>query len=167
MAAVRTAVSELEAEHKLLAQLLYRNHNQHSSTDLFSTLKSVNRNLKLLLPDKLLVVISKLDASVKGAGQAKLSASDLADLFSGNIMTTAAVDLVSLCVEQCITGAVCVRRLLGKKVFLPLYSTLLALSARLLRCLTEIHDFLHVQGSALALQLKVSLCLHILYVFFC
>lgn len=148
-------VAALAAEQKLLAQLIYRNHNQHSSTELFSYLKSLNRQLSMLASDKLLIALSKLEDSIKDASQSKLAQSDLGALFVTNGISCLTLHLISSAVQTCLRCGSCVRRLLAKKIFLPLYSMLLAISARIFTCLGGLHDHFYDQGSILSVQLKV------------
>lgn len=154
---VKDKVDLLGSEQRLLGQLIYRNHNQHSSTELFSWIKALNRNLKLLTTEKVHIVLTKLESAVRNASNTKLSVIDLKDVCVAHTMAHGGINLVSVCLDYCFKCSDCVRRLLGKKVFLPLYSMLLAISSRIFHCIKEIHDHLYIQASALTTQLKVRI----------
>lgn len=169
-ASITKHIDELEPEQKLLSQLIYRNHNQHGSTQLFSYYKGLSRHLKMLTMDKLNTVNTKCESAIKSSAQTKLSSQDLKQLFEVQYMTTYAVNLLSETIETSLKCADVVRRSLSKKLFLPLYTMLLAITARILNCLIGIHQHFWMQCSLLSSQLQVSqisppLCQHFLCVY--
>lgn len=159
-ASIRKYFDELEPEQKLLSQLIYRNHNQHGSTQLLSYYKGLSRHLKLLSTDKLNTVNNKCESAIKSSAQTKLTSQDLKQLFEVQYLTTAAVNLLSETIEITLKSADVVRRSLSKKLFLPLYTMLLAITARILSCLVGIHQHFLMQGNLLSSQLQVSLFIH-------
>lgn len=155
-ASIRKFIDELEPEQRLLSQLIYRNHNQHGATQLLSYFKGLNRVLKLLTTEKLNFVNSKCELGIRASAQGKLTSLDLKQLFESQDVTTAAVNMLSEAIEITFQCADCVRRLLLKRLFLPLYTMFLAITARILGCLTGIHHHFYTQNNMLSSQLKVK-----------
>jgi hypothetical protein len=149
-------IASLAADHKLLCQLVYRNHNQHSSTELFSYLKSAKRTVAMLATEKLLIALKRLDDSIREASHTKMTQSELKEIQLAQTTTCATLHLMSSAIVTCLRGGACVRRLLAKKIFLPLYTMLLAVLARIFACLAALHNHLYEQGSILMSQLQVS-----------
>jgi hypothetical protein len=155
-AEVLESIADLDAEALLLSQLIYRNHNQHNATELFSHLKSTNRLLKMLTKQRLAAVCARCDSSLRTSTSSKLSTSDIHDLFSAHTMIVAATDLCAETLHRCYGGSTCVRICLAKRIFAPLYSMMLAITARLLRCLQSVFLHFHKHSSLLLSQLQAQ-----------
>lgn len=151
----KDVILNLESEHKLLVQLLYRNHNQHRSTKLFDDYKAMSRSLEHLSSEKLTTTLARLEDSLRSASLTKVTSSDLRVLFAGQTLTCGTIHMISMALQNCLRCSSLVRRQIGKRIFLPLYSMLLAITARLFACLASLHGHLYEQGSALESHLKV------------
>lgn len=155
---LKETVVALKSEQQLLQQLIYRNHNQHSSSQLFSYLKNAARVLKLITPERLHAAGTRCETALRSSGQAKLTPPDISEIVDTHILLFAVVNMLTEAMAFTLKANDLVRILLGKKLFLPLYTMLLAVSARLFSCLSELHKHFYVQCNALTSQLKV--CAH-------
>ena len=152
---LKEIVDDLKAEQLLLQQLIYRNHNQHSSSQLFSYLKNTARVLKLITPERIHAAAGRCELALRSSGQAKLSQTDISEIADTHVLLFAVVNMLGDAMNFTLKSSDLVRILLGKKLFLPLYTMLLAISSRLFCCLAELHKHFYVQCNALTSQLQV------------
>lgn len=153
---MKELVDQLTAEQVLLSQLIYRNHNQHSSTQLFSYFKNMNRVLKLITPERLLISLGKCESALKISAHVKVSQVDLLEVHEIHVMLFAVVNMLAEALGYTFKCSDVVRRLLSKRLFLPLYTMLLAITARIFHCLSGIYDHFYIQCNALTLQQQVT-----------
>lgn len=153
---LKVCIDNLSAEHGLLVQLIYRNHNQHSSTHLFSYFKNLNRVLKFITPERLNITVAKCETTLRSAAQAKVTQTDLSEINETLILIFAMVNMTAQALDFALKSSDLVRHLLSKKLFLPLYTMLLAISARITCCLSGIFEHFSAQCNALTLQLQVN-----------
>jgi len=163
---LKEIVEDLKAEQLLLQQLIYRNHNQHSSSQLFSYLKNTARVLKLITPERINAATGRCELALRSSGQAKLSQIDISEIADTHVLLFAVVNMLAEAMCFTLKSSDLVRILLGKKLFLPLYTMLLAISSRLFCCLSELHKHFYVQCNALTSQLQVRILYYfVLFVF--
>lgn len=153
---LKACTEQLSAEHRLLMQLIYRNHNQHASSQLFSYFKNLNRVLKLLTPERVNATATKCEATLRSAAQGKVTQADLSEINETHVLLFAVVNMTAQGLDFALKASDLVRHLLGKKLFLPLYTILLAISARIVHCLSDIFKHFSMQCNALTLQLQVN-----------
>lgn len=157
------AIDSLRNETQILDRLLYRNRNQHGKTELFHLLRPVKKALADILQDAL------VERILQDNGSTTNSIEKLALCEKKNGIRAETIDKISLhlssmiillnrCSEIYFWGhraVVCLRERLCAKVFIPLYTVLLALMARVLRCNCTLLVELEKRWSLLENQLQV------------
>jgi len=150
-------LSLLFAELDVLAKILYRNHNQHGRTKLFNYLKRVKKTLAFLSRESV-VVVHKSGASVL---RLKTTLSSSTDASTRIDCLTEQRRVMVICIDvsrYCIKAVEVLKAEIAHQHFVPLFTTILALASRLLRCLVNITSIVHAQHDALLTQLS-NVCL--------
>ncbi len=150
------AISSLENEQYILNRLLYRNNNQHGKTKLFTQLKALNNHLKVLTVDRIKQINTNIDVSIRSAAQHKMSQLDLMEILSNKELLHEATQTMVSAVQWSSTASQNLIKLLASKIFVPLYSLLLALLARINKCAILIALHFRNRHSALSDLIKVT-----------
>jgi hypothetical protein len=154
---VSAAFELLLAEQSLLSKLIYRNHNQHSSTEFFSHLKALNRFLRMLSHEKLNKIEEKVEHALHHSVKVKLGQLDLVEILAGHSLLVASLNLFSKCLLLCLACRDCLLHQLAKRIFPPLYVTLLAVIARIFQQLTILFKYYVSKNDLMISQLQVFL----------
>jgi len=150
-------LSLLFAELSILAKIIHRNHNQHGKSKLFNYLKRVKKMLAFLSKESVLAV-HKNGASVlrlKTILSSSTDASTRVDCLTEQRRVTV------ICIDgsrYCIKAVEVLKAEIAHQHFVPLFTTILALTSRLLRCLVNIISIVKSQHDALLTQLN-NVCL--------
>lgn len=150
-------LSLLFAELGILAKMIHRNHNQHGKSKLFNYLKRVKKMLAFLSKESVLAV-HKNGASVlrlKTILSSSTDASTRVDCLTEQRRVTV------ICIDgsrYCIKAVEVLKAEIAHQHFVPLFTTILALTSRLLRCLVNIISIVKSQHDALLTQLN-NVCL--------
>jgi len=150
-------IVSLNDEKTTLSLLLYRNHNQHRITKLFNYLKSMNIILKMLTIECLLIVNTRSCTSLTLSLNNKLLETDLNEIFKSHILLCSLINLLTECLKKSIVCDDCVRILLRKKLFAPLYTVLFALLARIINCLSKLVIYYDNKFTLLTSQIMVCI----------
>lgn len=147
----------IDNEYAILSRLLCRNNNQHGKSLVFSHLKSMKRILSTLSSENCKKLINSIDAAVRHAGQPKQNKIQIDAILSTTESVYDALSVCLKCIFHASKASQCIIKLLSLKVFVPLYSLLLALVGRICRCISIICVQLDVRYQALRVQIKVCL----------
>lgn len=148
----------IDNEIHILTRLLYRNNNQHGKSIVFSHLKGMSKHLKLLNSESCQKLILSLDSSVRIAKQHKHSQLQFEEILSTADSVYLATRACVIAVNHGARSSECLIKLLGNKVFVPLFSVLLALTARIMKCVSVLAVNFQSRLEALSEQIKVLLC---------
>ena len=151
------AIGCIDNELHILSRLLYRNNNQHGKSLVFTQLKGVKKHLELLSEKACEKLIASLDASVRLANQHKHSQLQMEELMSVLESVYLAFGCSVAGVKHGIKASDSLVKLLRNKVFVPLFSLLLALTSRIVKCVSILAVSLYTRFNALFDQIKVSL----------
>lgn len=149
------AISCLENEQAILNKLIYRNNNQHGKTQIFSYLKGINNQLKLISSVRIRKLNEYAEGSIRMASLQKISQLDLGEIVGNVELIYEALNLTVSISNSCSKLYQDLVSLLSRKVFVPLYSLLLALVARTAKSLLIITLHFEVRFQALRDKLKV------------
>ena len=148
-------LNQLEEERSVLHRLLIRNHNQHGNTPLFKQLKGLSKNLLTISPGVIRDVSTRSEKSIRASTLNKYSISEIRSFFSCLDALSTVVDVGIEALERCYSVSTLLCPMLAKMVFVPLYSLLLALNARLFSALATVVLHFHTCFQALVSQVKV------------
>ena len=149
-------INDLNKEKITLSLLLYRNHNQHHITKLFNYLKSMNIILKMLTIERIKIIDTKSYHSIKLSTNNKLIEFDIHEICKSHILLCAIINLLSECLMKALRCDDCIRLLLKRKLFAPLYTVLFAILARIISCLSKLVLYFDNKYSLLTSQILVS-----------
>jgi len=147
------ALGLLRQEEELLGKLLYRNHNQHGKAKLFTYLRRVRRSLPNLQRD----ATSDLCRAGEAVLRLKTSSASSSDVSQRIDCLGNQFKVIRTCLdggEYCAKALEVLKDHLGKQLFVPLFTTLVALTSRILQCLASILCAVRAQHEALVVQLK-------------
>lgn len=149
-------INNLNEEKITLSLLLYRNNNQHHITKLFNYLKSMNIVLKMLTIERITIINTKSYHSIKLSMNNKLTEFDINEIFKSHILLCSIINLLCECLLKALRCDDCIRLLLKKKLFAPLYTVLFAILARIISCLSKLVIYFDNKYSILTSQISVS-----------
>ena len=135
VASFTNALECIEQELHMLRQLLYRNHNQHEKTSVYMACKRVSKSLKLFPTKQTLLALTTLVEKTL-RHNSKVGTADL------NSICACVSDVFKVMNHACEAIALNLRAShhlksqLKKAVFLPLFSVLVCLVARLAKALS-------------------------------
>ena len=151
--AMDEALGLLQVEESLLGKLLYRNQNQHGKSKLFNYLKRVRRTL-LFLPRDRVSELNKLGEAVLRLKTSSSSSGDMSSRLEVLSNQQKATRACLECGEYCLKALDVLKDQLTRQLFVPLFTTLLALTCRILQCVSTIVVAVQSQHQALVVQLK-------------
>jgi hypothetical protein len=139
-------VGKLESDVNLLKKILYRNRNQHGNTLAFSYAKRITRALALQWrKDHLLILQQAVTEALRfRIGETKLSQEVVEKLALHGIVVAMTITSGTKALHNSIKGYHAYSELLRKQVFLPLFTVLWSLMARIFKSLKEILLPLHL-----------------------
>jgi hypothetical protein len=105
--------------------------------------------LKLITPERLLISFGKSESALKISAHVRVSQVDLLEAHEIHVMLFAVVNMLAEALDYTFKCSDVVRRRLSKRLFLPLYTMLLAITACIFRCLSGMYDHFDIQCNAL------------------
>lgn len=147
------ALTLLIAEAEVLHKLLYRNHNQHGTSRLFNYLKRVEKTLAFL-PKEGVLQLSRTGEAVLRLKTTVTSSDDAAQRLACLADQQRALACCLECLSFCSKAVDICKQQLAAQLFMPLFTVLLAVCARLTACLGSVLLQLHAQQAALLRQLS-------------
>ena len=153
MYATGEALALLAEEESTLGKLLYRNQNQHGKSKLFAFLKRVKRCLPFLQRDR----VSELCRAGESVLRLKTTSASTSDVSQRLECLRNQHKAKLICLEgseYCVKALEVLKDQLGRLLFVPLFTTLLAATSRILQCLVSILTAVHAQHQALIVQLN-------------
>ena len=155
--ALQSPIQTLVREQDLLKKILHRNSNQHACTKLFGYLKRVHKGLVTLQLDSVSGLASNelLGSSSK---KRKLREFELESVQSNVAKGREIMDRCSKVAFAGIRSFTLLQQYLREKLFLPLYTTLLALTASILHsvCTLMVHFDDHTQMMAASISDRLA-----------
>lgn len=138
-------VNRLEADTSLLRKILYRNRNQHGNTLAFSYARRISRALSLQWrKEHLLVLQQAVTESFRfRIGETKLTQESVEKLALQGLAVGMTLVTGTKAVHYAIKGYHAYSQLLRKQVFLPLFTVLWSLMARIFKSVKDIVLPLH------------------------
>lgn len=134
-----TPVSSMERECGMLSKLIYRNFNQHRKTKVFKSLHKVHQLMKVLLSIQLLQFGADTEQKLRLLQQAaKVSSRDFTACLRCVEIMHEILRMGTEAAQWLQRSGSLLREQLSILVFIPLYTTFLALVARTLRSLTTL-----------------------------
>ena len=155
--ALQGSIENLLRERSLLEKLLYRNSNQHACTKIFGYLKLMYKEMVKL---QLESVGNLASSELRGSSSKKRKLRD-ADVISVQINLAKGKDIMLRCSNvafAAIRSFMLLQQYLRDKLFLPLYTTLLALTASVLHsaCTLMVHFDDHTQMMAASISERLT-----------
>ena len=147
------ALTLLVAEAEVLHKLLYRNHNQHGASRLFNYLKRVDKTLAFL-PKEAVLRLSRTGEAVLRLKTTVTGSDDVAQRLACLADQQRALACCLECLFFCSKAVDICKQQLAAQLFVPLFTILLAVCARLTACLGSILMQLQAQQEALLRQLS-------------
>lgn len=157
MYSLHSALQMLESEAAILHRLYYRNHNQHGKSKLFGYLKQVKKTIPFLNMDQVLQ-LNKNGEAVMRLKTSVTNNSDVNNRLECLVNQHKAMSACLECANFCTKAMIVLTDQLKGQLFVPLFTTLLSLTARIFHCLTSITAIIRAQHSSLLIQLK-NVCL--------
>ena len=155
--ALQSPIQTLVREQDLLKKILHRNSNQHACTKLFGYLKRVHKGLVTLRLDSVSDLASN---ELLGSSSKKRKLREF-ELESVQVNVAKGREIMDRCSKVAFAGIrsfTLLQQYLREKLFLPLYTTLLALTASILHsvCTLMVHFDDHTQMMAASISDRLA-----------
>jgi hypothetical protein len=157
----------LEADLILLRKLLYRNRHQHGNTLAFSYCRRVSRYLSLEWRKESLILLqqSSIELLRLQVGEMKITTEMVEKVMLNTVAVTMFISSGTKALNFAVKAHTALGQLLRKQVFLPLFTILWSLVAKIFRSVKEIVLPLHDTHQHLTSLVQVCLCLMTTYIF--
>lgn len=151
------SLAKLVGDAELLRKLLYRNAKQHGKTKIFSYLRATSTTLSVVHKNRLSAVHQRSAEAVREVAQSRrITESLLCSSIVALRGLSLALNALSKAARRMDGALLALVAQLRKRVFAPLYSLLVALSARLRNSIQSIHEILLGHFQQLQKYLHVS-----------